>query len=76
MKVVIRKYRNDDFKEIISLIPRFSDLELPEWRKAEDISKKTTNIIEETINKPSEDSQLLIAEENQEVLGFVLLHTR
>jgi ribosomal protein S18 acetylase RimI-like enzyme len=76
MSVVIRKYKNSDHKEIISLIPRFSDFPLPEWRKAEDISNKTTKLIEESITELSEHSVLLIAEENQKVLGFALLQTR
>jgi ribosomal protein S18 acetylase RimI-like enzyme len=76
MSIVIRKYKNGDLQEIISLIPRFSEFELPKWRNEEDISKKTKNLIEESVNDLSEDAEMFIAEENQVILGFILLLTR
>ncbi len=76
MNINIRKFEKTDIDAIISLIPRFSDFELPEWRKPEDITNKTNKQIQETINNSSKEEELFIAEENKKVIGFILLQTR
>jgi ribosomal protein S18 acetylase RimI-like enzyme len=76
MDVLIRKYKDSDKNEIISLMPRFADIKLPEWRKPEDISKKTENLINEAVINLTEDKEILVAFTDNIVLGFVLLHTR
>jgi ribosomal protein S18 acetylase RimI-like enzyme len=76
MSILIRKYKDSDISEIISLMPRFTKVPLPRWREAEDISKKTKKIIDETLLNITEETELFVAEEDQKVLGFVLLQTR
>ncbi len=76
MNIKIRKLEKADIDAIISLIPRFSDFELPEWRKPEDITNKTNKQMQEVVNNSSAEEELFIAEENEKVIGFILLQTR
>jgi ribosomal protein S18 acetylase RimI-like enzyme len=76
LNIKIRKFEKADIEAIISLIPRFSDFELPEWRKPEDITNKTNKQMQEVLNNSSAEEELFIAEENEKVIGFILLQTR
>ena len=76
MSVTIRKSDPKDTEAIFSLLPRLADFPLPEGRSPEDIIRKTASLVAEALQGSSGDAELLVAAEDQTVIGFVLLQTR
>lgn len=77
MTIRIRTYNPTDYEFIISLVTRFSEFELPEWRRAEDIDHTNRESLERALKQPEPDSAIFIAEEeNGALAGFVHLQTQ
>lgn len=49
MTIRIRAYQPADYRLILSLVPRFSEFELPAWRLAEGIDRKNRVSIEQAM---------------------------
>lgn len=76
MTIRIRTYQPADREFILSLVARFSEFELPEWRQREEIDKTNRTSIERALQQLEPDSVILIAEqENKDLAGFVHLQT-
>ena len=77
MTIRIRRYKPSDREFILSLVKRFSEFELPEWRRREDIDQANRAFLEPVLKQSEPDSAILIAEEEGGALaGFVHLQTQ
>lgn len=76
MTIQIRKYKPSDSEFILSLVSRFSEFELPEWRQRDEIDGTNQASMERALNQPRPDSAVFIAEdENGKRAGFIHLQT-
>jgi ribosomal protein S18 acetylase RimI-like enzyme len=76
MPIQIRQYKSSDNEFILSLISRFSEFELPDWRQREEIDGTNQASMERALNQPRPDSAIFIAEdENGKLAGFIHLQT-
>lgn len=76
MTIQIRSYKTTDRDFILSLVPRFSEFELPEWRQRDEIDHMSEVLIEKALDEPEPDSAIFIAEEGETLAGFIHLQTR
>ena len=77
MTIRIRRYKPSDREFILSLVKRFSEFELPERRRREDIDQANRAFLEPVLKQSEPDSAILIAEEEGGALaGFVHLQTQ
>jgi ribosomal protein S18 acetylase RimI-like enzyme len=75
--VRVRLFKPSDSEFVMSLIPRFSEFELPAWRTKMDVDTTNRNSIRRAMEEPEPDSVILIAEaESQGLAGFVHLQTQ
>jgi ribosomal protein S18 acetylase RimI-like enzyme len=76
MATRIREYVPSDREFILSLVPRFSEFELPEWRQRDEIDDTNRASMEQALEKLKPDSAIFIAEdENGKPAGFIHLQT-
>jgi ribosomal protein S18 acetylase RimI-like enzyme len=76
MTIQIRQHKPSDNEFILSLVPRFSEFELPEWRQGDEIDSTNQASIERALNQPGPDSAIFMAEdENGSLAGFIHLQT-
>lgn len=76
MTIKVRKYQSADRDFIISLIPRFSEFELPAWRQKSQIDCATQTDLQKAMEQPEPDSAIFVAEnEAGTPAGFVCLQT-
>jgi ribosomal protein S18 acetylase RimI-like enzyme len=76
MPIQIRQYQPSDNEFILSLVSRFSEFELPEWRDRAEIDDTNQASIQRALGKPGPDSAIFIAEdENEKQAGFIHLQT-
>ncbi len=76
MPIQIRKYRPSDGEFILSLVSRFSEFELPDWRQKDEIDGTNQASMERALNQPRLDSAIFVAEdENGNLAGFIHLQT-
>ena len=76
MTIQIRPCQPDDQNFILSLVTRFSEFELPEWRKIEDIDRTNRSSLEQALTHPEPDSAIFVAEEDGTLAGFIHLQTQ
>jgi ribosomal protein S18 acetylase RimI-like enzyme len=76
MSILIRAYQPSDREFILSLVSRFSDFELPEWRLNEEIDHTNRLSMEQALQQSTRDSTIFVAEdENGLLTGFIHLQT-
>lgn len=76
MTMQIRNYKPSDSELILSLVSRFSEFELPEWRQRAEIDGTNQASMQRALNQPGPDSAIFVAEdENGKLAGFVHLQT-
>ena len=77
MAVFVRSFLPTDEEFIISLISRFSEFDLPEWRRINDIDNTNRLALLRAMEQPEPESAIFIAEdESAGQIGFVHLQTR
>jgi len=77
MAVFVRSFLPTDEEFIISLISRFSEFDLPEWRRINDIDNTNRLALLRAMEQPEPESAIFIAEdESAGQVGFVHLQTR
>jgi ribosomal protein S18 acetylase RimI-like enzyme len=76
MTVRIRKFRLSDREHIFSLVGRFSEFELPEWRSKEEIDQANHSFLDQSMKDPEAGSAIFIAEEGGAFAGFVHLQSQ
>ena len=59
MTIHIRKILPADEEFILSLVTRFSEFELPQWRKKDDIDQKSLSEIKKAIEQPGPTRQFM-----------------
>jgi GNAT superfamily N-acetyltransferase len=76
MTIRIRAYQPSDSEFILSIVPRFSEFELPEWRQRDEIDRTNRTSIEQALIQLGPDSAIFMAEdENGRSAGFIHLQT-
>ena len=77
MAVLVRSFVSTDSEFILSLISRFSEFDLPEWRRMNDIDNTNRQALLKAIEEPEPESTIFVAEEETVgPVGFVHLQTR
>ena len=77
MNIHIRHFTPSDTNFIESLIPRFSEFELPAWRQRDEIDKTNLVSLKKAMESPEPDSIIYIAEdETGKRAGFLHLQTQ
>ena len=77
MAVIVRSFLPTDGEFTISLISRFSEFDLPEWRRINDIDNTNRLALLRAMEQPEPESAIFIAEdESAGQVGFVHLQTR
>ena len=77
MTIRIRTHQPTDNEFILSLVTRFSEFELPDWRRTDDIDKTSRTSLEHAMQQTEPDSAIFVAEvENGALAGFVHLQTQ
>ena len=70
----IRAARVEDKEFILSLVPRLTEFELPEWREAEEMNSIDAEVLSRVLLVNPPDSFIFVAEdENGVSLGFIHL---
>lgn len=74
MNIQIRPFNATDIDFIESLIPRFSEFELPHWRTKTEIDSINLKSLQEAMKTPDRNSAIFIAvDENENRAGFIHL---
>ena len=74
MPIQIRQHKPSDNVFILSLVSRFSEFELPEWRQRDEIDGTNQASMQRALNQPGSDSAIFVAEdENGKLAGFIHL---
>ncbi len=77
MHFQIRNFSSTDREFILSLVPRFSEFDLPAWRTKTEIDQTNHQSLLKAIEQPEPGSTILIAEgENGTAAGFIHLETQ
>lgn len=77
MTIHIRPFTSSDTNFIESLIPRFSEFDLPSWREKEEIDTANLALLKKAMETPEPDSAIFIAEdETGKRAGFLHLKTQ
>ena len=77
MAIRIRPYQPSDREFIFSLVKRFSEFELPEWRSKDEIDQANRSFLKEALKQPEPNSAIFVAEEESGALaGFIHLQTQ
>jgi GNAT superfamily N-acetyltransferase len=76
MAIRIRPYQLSDGEFILSLVSRFSEFDLPEWRQINEIDGTNRVSMERALKQLEPDSAIFVAEdENGGLAGFIHLQT-
>lgn len=76
MEIQIRPAQTSDHPFILSLVPRFSEFELPPWRTRATLDATNRRTLSEALTSPDQQETVLIAEDSQgAALGFIHLQT-
>jgi len=77
MAIHIRTFKPTDSEFILSLVTRFSEFTLPDWRSINEIDSANHALLLKSIQTPEPDSIIFIAEdENASPVGFIHLQTQ
>lgn len=77
MAIHIRTFKSTDSEFVLSLVARFSEFTLPDWRSVHEIDSTNHALLLKSIQKPEPDSVIFIAEdENATPAGFIHLQTQ
>jgi len=77
MNIHIRLFTPSDTTFIESLIPRFSEFDLPAWRQRDEIDNTNLASLKKAMETPESDSVIYIAEdETGKCAGFLHLQTQ
>jgi len=77
MNIHIRPFTPSDINFIESLIPRFSEFDLPTWRQREEIDQANFDALKKAMETPEPGSAIYIAEdETGKRAGFLHLQTQ
>ena len=77
MTISVRSFIPTDSDFILSLVSRFSEFELPEWRHTDEIDNTNRLALMKTIEQLEPESAILVAEdETAGPVGFIHLQTR
>ena len=77
MAISIRLFLPTDRDFILSLVSRFSEFELPDWRETDDIDNTNRLALIKAMEQPEPESAIFVAEdENARPIGFIHLQTR
>lgn len=77
MTISVRSFISTDSKFILSLVPRFSAFELPEWRQMDEIDNTNRLALIKAMEQPEPGSAIFVAEdETAGPVGFVYLQTQ
>ena len=78
MLIIIRAFLPKDHESIIELTKRLSEIDMPEWRKAEQIENTNIAMVKNAMEESDPDNVILVAQaaiENQ-VVGYIRLQTQ
>jgi len=77
MVISVRTFIPQDKEFILSLVSRFSEFELPEWRTTNEIDNTNHLVLMKAMEQPEPDSAIFIAEDEAAgPVGFIHLQTR
>lgn len=77
MDIYIRQFNSSDKEFIESLIPRFSEFDLPVWRQKNEIDITNSASLKRAMKEPEPDSAIFIAEdETGNRAGFINLQVQ
>jgi ribosomal protein S18 acetylase RimI-like enzyme len=77
MNINVRVFQPSDHDFIMSLITRFSDVDLPAWRSRSEVDRTNHMALQKAIHAPEPDSVIFIAEdEDGRRAGFIHLQTQ
>lgn len=77
MSVHVRPYLPADRETISALVTRFSELDLPDWRSADEIDRTNRLSLQKALEEPEPGAAILVAEdETQGPVGFIHLQTQ
>ncbi len=77
MVIRVRVFEPSDSDFIKSLIPRFSEFDLPAWRQRDEIDQATQTSLQKAMEEPEPDSAIFIVEdESGTPAGFIHLETQ
>ena len=77
MAIHIRTFIPTDSEFVLSLVSRFSEFPLPDWRSINEIDSANHALLLKSIQTPEPDSIIFIAEdENVSPVGFIHLQTQ
>ena len=77
MVIRVRPFEPTDSDFIKSLIPRFSEFDLPAWRQKDEIDSATQTSLQKAVEQPEPDSAIFIAEDEMGTpAGFLHLETK
>jgi ribosomal protein S18 acetylase RimI-like enzyme len=71
----IRVATADDLAAVLALVPRLAATGSPPGRDAQQIEQSDKDAVRRAVTHPASGESLLIAEENESVLGFIHLKT-
>jgi len=73
----VRKFTPADSEFITSLVTRFSEFDLPEWRRTNEIDDANRTSLQKAMEQPEPDSAIFIAEDETGVpVGFIHLQAQ
>lgn len=77
MTIHLRPFTSSDTNFIESLVPRFSEFDLPAWRQKDEIDGANLASLKKAMEKPEPGATIFIAEdETEKRAGFVHLQTQ
>jgi ribosomal protein S18 acetylase RimI-like enzyme len=77
MTIHIRPFTSLDTEFITTLIPRFSEFDLPTWRQRDEIDSTNSASLKQAMEAPEPDSAIFIAEDEEgKRAGFLHLQTQ
>ena len=77
MIIHIRTFKPTDSAFILSLVSRFSEFEIPDWRSDQEIDNANRTLLQKAMKHPKPDSAIFIAEDETGIpAGFIHLQTQ
>lgn len=77
MAFQVREFRPSDREFIASLVTRFSEFDLPQWRSTDEIDRANQAALQKAMGQPEPDSVIYVAEdETGTPAGFIHLQTQ
>ena len=72
----IRHATASDLPQLLSLLPELADFDVPEQRSPEELWAGDAKLIRNTLEQPSDETFVDVAEREAEILGFVMITMR